>query len=87
MLDAIWRGKGSFGWGKIASASADEENKKKLAEMKDNLDEYQDQYEEKQIEIARKKGNLFPHGKVCFCGCRKIHVLGGEVRRKRQASN
>jgi hypothetical protein len=71
MLDAVWRGKGTFGWGKITDASADEDNKKKMIQMKDNLDEYQEQYEEAQLEEARKKGKKFPHGKYCYCGCRR----------------
>jgi len=82
MLDAVWRGKGSFGWGKVSDASGDEENKKKLEAMKDNLEEYQEQYEDAQLEEARRKGKQFPHGKHCYCGCRKPPGRVGAKKKK-----
>ncbi|GMI33496.1 hypothetical protein TeGR_g12492, partial [Tetraparma gracilis] len=83
MLDAVWRGRGSHGWGNVTDASADEDNKKKMAAMKDNLEQYQEEYEDAQLEEARRRGKKFPHGKYCYCGCRKPEgVRVNSVKRK-----
>ena len=76
MLDAVWRGKGSHGWSNVTDATLDDENRGKLGAMKDNLDEFTEEYEKKQLEEARKKGKKYPHGKYCYCGCRKPEGTG-----------
>ena len=76
MLDSVYRGKGTFGWSRVSDSV--EENKAKMEKMKDNLEAYQEEYEEKQLEEARQKGKKFPHGKFCYCGCR-VQLRPGQV--------
>ncbi|GMH95313.1 hypothetical protein TrST_g7375 [Triparma strigata] len=71
MIDAVWRGKGSHGWSNVTDATLDEENTKKVAAMKDDVEGFTAEYEEKKLEEARAKGIKYPHGKFCYCGCRK----------------
>ncbi len=83
MLDAVWRGKGTFGWSRVTDTTGDKESKKKLDAMKENLDEYTEEYENQQLEEARRKGKKYPHGKYCYCGCRKPLMRGfGQTRVK-----
>ena len=76
MIDSIWRGKGSAGWSRVTDSTLDEDNKKKVSQMKDNLESYTEEYEAKKLEEARAKGIAFPHGKYCYCGCRKPTGVG-----------
>ena len=71
MIDAVWRGKGSHGWSNVTDATLDEENTKKVAAMKDDVEGFTAEYEEKKLEEARARGIKYPHGKFCYCGCRK----------------
>jgi hypothetical protein len=71
MIDAVWRGRGSAGWSRVTDSTLDQDNKNKMAEMKENLTDFADEYEQKKLDEARMKGVLYPHGKYCYCGCRK----------------
>jgi len=81
MLDSVYRGKGSYGWSRVNDNVDEEENKKKMEMMKDNLEAYQEEFEEKALEEARRKGKKFPHGKFCYCGCRVL-LRPGQVYKK-----
>ena len=76
MIDAVWRGRGSAAWSRVTDSTLDEENKKKMNEMKDNLEDFADEYEQKKLDEARMKGILYPHGRYCYCGCRKPQGFG-----------
>jgi len=50
--------------------------------MSDNLDELTEEYENQKLADARKKGIKFPHGKFCYCGCRReLNKYGQPVKR------